>query len=310
MTSEAEGADEVLDQSPESVVERATSIGAERLCRTPFDIFITGVIGGVEVSLGGLAAAAVVGVIAPLPHAGLYGGLALAGLVFPVGFFFVIMGRSELFTENFLIPVVGVLSGSRPPRELPQLWGASWLGNLLGCAAVAALLSVPEAIGTSIIDGYARYAAYKLSVPPTGTFVSAVLAGMTMTVLTWLLTAIRQPIVKVVAIWAAGYVLFATNLSHAIVGAAMILTGFVHAHQTWQAVATWLGLSTAGNLFGGVTLVTCFRLVQARHRQQPRSRAHRGGGDSPGSSDGKPWPVSRAASSPAASDRSSRPPTG
>jgi formate-nitrite transporter family protein len=287
VTGEAEVADEVLDQPPESVVERATSIGAERLCRTPFDIFITGVIGGVEVSLGGLAAAAVVGAVAPLPHAGLYGGLAVAGLVFPVGFFFVIMGRSELFTENFLIPVVGVLSDRRPLRGLPQLWGISWAGNLLGCAAIAALLSVPDAIGTSIVDGYARYAAYKLSVPPMGTLVSAVLAGMTMTVLTWLLIAIRQPIVKVVAIWAAGYVLFATNLSHAIVGAAMILTGFVHAHQTWHAVAAWLGLSTAGNLFGGVALVTCFRLVQAHHRQQqPRARMHRAGGQSRGSPDG------------------------
>jgi formate/nitrite transporter FocA (FNT family) len=268
--------DEVLDQAPESVVERATSVGAERLCRTPFDILITGLIGGVEVSLGGLAAAAVIGVVAPLPGAGLYGGLAVAGLVFPIGFFFVIMGRSELFTENFLIPVVGALNGNRPLRELPQLWGISWAGNLLGCAALASLLSVPHAIGASILNGYARYAAYKLDVPAIGTLVSAILAGITMTVLTWLIIALRHPIAKVLAIWAAGYVLFATNLSHAIVGAAMIFTGFVHARQTWQAVAVWLALSTAGNLLGGVALVTFFRLVQARHRQQPRARAHRG----------------------------------
>ncbi len=115
--------DDILDQPPEDVVERATEVGAERLGRTPLDILVTGVIGGIEVSLGGLAAAAIIGVVAP--RAGLYAGLAVAALAFPVGFLFVIMGRSELFTENFLIPVVGVFNRERPLRELPQLWGLS-----------------------------------------------------------------------------------------------------------------------------------------------------------------------------------------
>lgn len=258
--------DEILEQPPEHVVERAGAVGAERLGRTPLDILVTGVIGGIEVSLGGLAAAAIIGVVAP--HAGLYAGLAVAALAFPVGFLFVIMGRSELFTENFLIPVVGVFNRERPPRELPQLWGLSWVGNMAGCAAMAALLSVPHAIGTSIEDGYARYAAYKLAVPATGTLVSAVLAGMTMTVLTWLVVALRHPVAKIAAIWAAGYVLFSANLSHAIVGAAMILTGFRDSGEGVGSVVSWLALSTAGNLVGGVSLVTFFRLIQARHRQR------------------------------------------
>ncbi len=136
---------------------------------------------------------------------------------------------------------------------------------------MAALLSAPHAIGTSIADGYTRYAAYKLAVPATGTFASAVLAGITMTVLTWLVVALRHPVAKVAAIWAAGYVLFSANLSHAIVGAAMILVGFRDAGDGVAPVAIWLALSTAGNLIGGVTLVTFFRLLQARHRQQRSS---------------------------------------
>ena len=260
--------DEILDIPPEDIIERAGDVGSERLDRGAADILVTGVIGGIEVSLGGLAAATVIGALLRIPGMEPESALTVAGLVFPIGFLFVVMGRSELFTENFLIPVVGVLAGRRPWRELPQLWGLSWLGNLAGCAAVAALLSVPGAVGPSIVEGYASYAHAKLAPPPVAVFVSAVLAGMTMTVLTWLVIALRHPVAKIVAIWAAGYVLFAANLSHAIVGAAMVFTGFAHAHEHWTAVLRWLGLSTVGNLVGGVTLVTVFRLIQARERER------------------------------------------
>src|SRR5690348_17414060 len=102
--------DEILDRQTEHIVDRAAQVGQERLDRSWADILITGFIGGVEVSLGALAAMLVVGAaLEAAPGIHLYGALALGGLVFPVGFLFVILGRSELFTENFLIPVAAVL---------------------------------------------------------------------------------------------------------------------------------------------------------------------------------------------------------
>jgi formate/nitrite transporter FocA (FNT family) len=56
--------DEILDQEPEQIVTRAGDVGRDRLDRSLLDIFITGIIGGVEVSLGALAAMLVVGATA------------------------------------------------------------------------------------------------------------------------------------------------------------------------------------------------------------------------------------------------------
>lgn len=262
-----------IEVQPEEVAQRAVEIGEERLARGARDILITGVIAGIEVSLGGMAAMTVLGAalhaaLHAAPGIGLYAGLALAGLVFPVGFLFVILGRSELFTENFLIPVVATLARRRTPGSLATLWTVSWAGNILGCIVMALLLSVPEAIGEPVRDGIRAYSTYKLEVPPLGLFISSVLAGMTMTVLTWLLVAVRHPLVKVVVIYAAGYTLFATNFSHAIVGAALIFAGFALAHHTVGDVAVWLAITTAGNLAGGVGLVTGFRVVQAREQSR------------------------------------------
>lgn len=255
---------------PEAVAQRAIEIGEHRLTRSSRDILITGVIAGIEVSLGGVVAMTVLGsALHAAPRIGLFAGLALSGLAFPVGFLFVILGRSELFTENFLIPVVAALARRLPRGSLLSLWALSWLGNVAGCIIVALLLAIPDAIGEPIRDGYNAYAAYKLQVPALGLFTSSVLAGMVMTVLTWLLIAVRHPLVKVVVIYAAGYTLFATNFSHAIVGAALIFVGFAGAHHSLADVVVWLAITTAGNLVGGVGLVTGFRVVQA-HEQSGR----------------------------------------
>lgn len=265
----AKTADEVVGQEPQRVVDRASDLGRERLDRSAGDVLITGVIGGVEVSLGGLAAMLVLGAsLSAAPSLQLYGGLALAGLVFPIGFLFVILGGSELFTENFLIPVVSVINRERSPGSLAQLWALSWVGNMLGCIAMALLLSIPHAIGDPIRSGYDAYATYKLAVPPLGVFASSLLAGLVMTVLTWLVLAIRHPVGKIIAIWAAGYVLFATNLSHVIVSATIIVVGFGGSGASVGSAVEWIAITTVGNLVGGVGFVTLFRVAQSWEKQR------------------------------------------
>src|SRR5947209_578945 len=118
---------DVLQQEPRQIAERAADVGEQRLDRSNLDILVTAFIGGAEVSLGGLAAMTVVGsAMQGVPGLGLYPALALGGLAFPIGFLFVIVGRSELFTENFLIPVVAVFKTERGLGSLVSLWTLSW----------------------------------------------------------------------------------------------------------------------------------------------------------------------------------------
>lgn len=254
-----------LKQKPGEIEGRARSVGEERLDRSSLDMLVTAVIGGFEVSLGGLAAMAVLGgILGAFPRLGESAAAALAAIAFPIGFLFVIIGRSELYTENFLIPVVAVLMGSRRYASLARLWAISWLGNMVGCGAMALLLAAPASVDGSILHGYAVYTEHKLAVPLYGVFVSALLAGMMMTVLTWVLLALHGAVDRMLAIWAGGFLVFATNVSHTVVGASILFAGFQLAHRpVWQVLA-WLAVATVGNLVGGVGLVTLFRLVQVR----------------------------------------------
>ncbi len=263
-----------LDRKADQIAEHAADVGEERLDRSNLDILLTGIIGGIEVSIGAIGAIVIVGAaLTAIPGLPLYAALALGGLAFPVGFIFVIMGRSELFTENFLIPVVAVLNRERSIILLLEVLVFSWVGNMVGCALVAVLMSIPGAVGEPIQEGFRAYTAYKLAMPVAGLFTSAILAGMVMTALTWVLLAIHNTVGNILAIAGAGYVLFAANLSHSMVGASILFAGFALVNRGLGDVLIWILIATAGNLVGGIGLVTVFRIVQARTKARAARRA-------------------------------------
>src|SRR3954469_18857137 len=59
---------------------------------------------------------------------------AAAAVVYPLGFIFVIMARSELFTENTLVPVIPFLEhrDRETFMKLLRLWGLLLVGNMIG----------------------------------------------------------------------------------------------------------------------------------------------------------------------------------
>ena len=63
----------------------------------------------------------------------------LVANMYAVGFIFVVLGRSELFTEQTTLAVLPVLGGRATVRELLRLWGVVYVANLIGAAAFAGL---------------------------------------------------------------------------------------------------------------------------------------------------------------------------
>ena len=58
------------------------------------------------------------------------GNHLLAGLAFGVGFMALLLAKSELFTENFLVPITAVMAGEGRGRDLLRLYGATLVTNL------------------------------------------------------------------------------------------------------------------------------------------------------------------------------------
>jgi formate/nitrite transporter FocA (FNT family) len=52
--------------------------------------------------------------------------------VFPIGFIALLLARSELFTENFLVPVTARVAGHGSWPQLVRLWLVTLAANLAG----------------------------------------------------------------------------------------------------------------------------------------------------------------------------------
>ncbi len=56
----------------------------------------------------------------------------MGALAFSIGFIALTLGNSELFTENFLVPVGTLMAGRSSVTQLIRLWSVTLVLNLAG----------------------------------------------------------------------------------------------------------------------------------------------------------------------------------
>lgn len=112
-----------IEDELEDAFNRMVDEGTQRLHRSWREVLVTGFFGGTEVAMGVLAYLSVL-------HA--TGDHLLAGLAFSIGFLALLLGRSELFTEGFLIPITTVAAKRASGRQLLTLWSGTLVANLAG----------------------------------------------------------------------------------------------------------------------------------------------------------------------------------
>jgi len=242
----------MTDEPLVAAFHRSVDEGATRLHRPLPELVATGVVGGIDVSVGLFAFLVVL-------HRS--GSRLLASLAFGIGFLPLVLARSELFTENFLVPVAAVVARKARVRSLLRLWVGTAIFNLVGAfgfmalamAAFPELHGVAREIGSHPVD---------LGIGARS-FASAVMAGLVLTLMTWMERATESVVAKLVAALAIAFLLVAAPLQHAIVlsveAFAALRSGAPFGYLDWLGAFAW---ATLGNAVGGVGLVTILRLVQ------------------------------------------------
>src|ERR671933_2083805 len=144
-------------QQPDEIYARAREEGRRRLARPVLELVATALLGGFDVAFGvvafALAAGAVAGSVQP-------GVAHLVGSVaFGIGFVFVVVGKSELFTENFLVPIAGLERGSRGSwLKLGELWAGTLLINIIGGVGLAIIATSSGVLNSNSHEPLVRLA--------------------------------------------------------------------------------------------------------------------------------------------------------
>lgn len=249
---------ETTPQQGETVrgaLQEAVDKGDERLRRTSTSLLATGAIAGIDVGIG---------VLAKLSVLEATGSELLGGLAFSIGFIAILLGQSELFTENFLIPVAAAMRNRRSVTSLVRVWGLTGVGNLVGGWLMMAIIvvGVPRISESDAL----LETAYHFVEMGIGweLLASAVLGGTAITMMTWMEQGATTLGSRIVAVSVTAFVLAGTPLLHAVVSSlemfAALQHGVAFGYLDWAGI---FGVAVLGNVLGGVLLVTMLRLVQA-----------------------------------------------
>ncbi len=190
----------------------------------------------------------------------------LVANMYSVGFIFVILGRSELFTEHTALAVFPLLNGNATVRQVGRLWLLVYVSNLVG-ATLAALMAVTlgPRLGAIEPEALQRIAHHLLEVDSGTMFLSAVVAGWLMGLLSWLVSAAaRETMARIIVVWLITTGMGLAGLHHCIVGTAEVLAAvFTGGEVTFPDYGRFLLWSTLGNIVGGVTMVAVLKYGHA-----------------------------------------------
>jgi formate-nitrite transporter family protein len=258
-------------RDPAEIWEAGLDEGHRRLERGWSGLAATGFSGGVDVFFSILAVAVTSAALhVVMPEAPAH---VLASLTFGIGFVLITLGRAELFTENFLLPVGAVWAGRARLPDLLRMWGVTMAFNFVGLACFAALFSISGVISPAALESAGTMADTLGDRALVPALASAVAAGTIMTLFTWVIAAAESPGARVVASLLVGFMLAAPSLNHAIVGFGEIIFGLLAgtAASDWADLVRNTAIAVAGNVLGGVGIVFGTRLAQVR--AEPRSES-------------------------------------
>lgn len=243
--------------SPNKIYKRAVDEGRRRLDMPGLEQVATAFIAGVTIVFGIIAFAVVETLIGPALGDG--PGRVTGALAFGIGVVFLIVGRTELFTENFFDPVAAAMStpGKRDWSRLLRLWVATLVLNLVGGAVLIAVMTVEGALPHGSPETLIKLAEELAAKSWAATLARAVLAGALITLLSYLLKASDTVAARILVAYMVGTFLALGPFDHVIVSALHLLFGlWLGGAVDYGDLGVNIGLATLGNLVGGLLLIT------------------------------------------------------
>src|SRR5436305_9637433 len=162
-------------KSYETILEQEIAAGLTELERPAPALLLSGLSAGLDVSLSLLLMAVMKTLTQDQPRVV---SEILVAMMYAAGFLFVILGRSELFTEHTTLAVLPVLDGRASLRQLGRLWGLIYAANLIGATAFAAFAAFTgPRLGVIAPRAFGEIAAGMVDHPGRGILLSGILDG-------------------------------------------------------------------------------------------------------------------------------------
>jgi formate/nitrite transporter FocA (FNT family) len=242
-----------------AIYEQVAKNARVELDRDAFSLMVSGLAGGMGMGLTALAVSVAGATLGPSGPAHF-----VACLLYPIGFIVVILGRSQLFTENTLYPVALMLAESGHFLRTARLWALVLPFNIIGAFLFAVLTARTGALKPEFVTEMVRLGV-EAAGKSTGTvFWSAVVGGWIIAMVAWLVSGSHSITGSVALIWLLTFLVGLGGFAHCIASSGEILAAVVTHQLELADYGRWIVLAVAGNICGGVLLVTLLEYGQTQ----------------------------------------------
>ena len=108
----------------------------------------------------------------------------LGGLAFSIGFIALALANSELFTENFFVPIAAVAAGRARAGSIAKLWSGALVTNLVGgWVIMGVVISALPKLESTAVKSAKHYIDLGLG---WESFAAAIMGGAVITLMTWM----------------------------------------------------------------------------------------------------------------------------
>src|SRR3954471_3803353 len=241
-----------MSQELQETFDRTVEEGVYRIERSTQSLLATGMVGGLDVAMG---------VFALLLVKEETKSDVAAALAFTIGFIALTLANSELFTENFLVPIAALAARQSTLPKVLRLWSGTAAANLVGGWLIMGLvISGFPRLGPTAVEVAQHYPAIGIG---WRSFAGALLGGAVITLMTWMERGTESVTGKLTAAITGAFLLASAPLNHVIVVSLEMFGALQHGapfgYLDWLRVSSWY---TLGNIIGGVGMVTGLRLIQ------------------------------------------------
>ena len=248
--------------SAHDIFEQVANNARQELGRSSVSLAISGLAGGIFMGLSALGNAIAIALLTPSGQAPSQGTLFIGKMFYPLGFIVVILGRSQLFTENTLYPVALVLAEKNHFWNTMRLWAVVLSANVVGALAFALLATRTHAIQQPVAQALAQLGLEAGHQPAATIFWSGVMGGWIIATVAWLVSGSHSITGSVMIIWMLAFVVGLGNFAHSIATAGEVFSPILTGQAPWSTFPHWFLPAVAGNICGGVGMVTLLEYGQ------------------------------------------------
>jgi nitrite transporter NirC len=184
----------------------------------------------------------------------------IMGASFGIALTLVVFAGSDLFTGHTMFMPLGLLRGRVGWGDLASAWTISWLGNLVGAAALAALFVLGG--GGGVLHSKSGFlftvAAAKMNAPAIALFARAVLCNWLVCLALWMSGRMTSDSAKCIAIFWCLFAFIGSGFEHSVANMTLLAIALLSDHPDTITVGgmvynlIWV---TLGNIVSGAVIM-------------------------------------------------------